>query len=48
VTRYGMREGDMLTIAEFIARVLVRGEDPARVRRDVIRFRSRFRHLAHG
>jgi glycine hydroxymethyltransferase len=39
VTRLGMNENDMETIAEFIARVLVEGEDPESVGKDVIDFR---------
>jgi glycine hydroxymethyltransferase len=39
VTRLGMNEKDMETIAGFIARVLVENEDPDSVGRDVIDFR---------
>lgn len=39
VTRLGMMEKDMEIIAEFMARVLVNGEDPQSVRRDVEDFR---------
>jgi len=39
VTRLGLMEADMATIAEFIARVLVKGEDPASVQKDVEAFR---------
>ncbi|MBI5931321.1 MAG: serine hydroxymethyltransferase [Chloroflexi bacterium] len=39
VTRLGMMEQDMETIADFMARVLVAGEDPQKVRRDVEAFR---------
>jgi glycine hydroxymethyltransferase len=39
VTRLGMNEEDMATIAGFMARVLVEGEDTASVRRDVEDFR---------
>ena len=39
VTRLGMREEDMVTIADFMARVLIRGEAPATVGRDVLDFR---------
>jgi glycine/serine hydroxymethyltransferase len=39
VTRLGMNEQDMQTIAHFIARVLVEGEDPEAVGKDVIDFR---------
>lgn len=39
VTRLGMMEKDMETIADFMTRVLVNGEDPELVRRDVEDFR---------
>ncbi len=39
VTRLGMNEKDMESIADFIARVLVQNEDPETVGRDVIDFR---------
>ncbi len=39
VTRLGMMESDMETIAEFMARVLVKGENPQSVRHDVEAFR---------
>ena len=39
VTRLGMNEDDMRTIADFIARVLVDGEDPKKVGKDVVDFR---------
>jgi glycine hydroxymethyltransferase len=39
VTRLGMNEQDMETIADFMARVLVAGENPERVGRDVMDFR---------
>lgn len=38
-TRLGMNEADMETIAEFIARVLVKGEDPEIVGKDAMGFR---------
>jgi glycine hydroxymethyltransferase len=38
-TRLGMNENDMQVIAEFIARVLVKNEDPETVGRDVVDFR---------
>jgi glycine hydroxymethyltransferase len=40
VTRLGMNEQDMETIADFIARVLVQNEDPEIVGRDVMDFRQ--------
>lgn len=39
VTRLGMREQDMATIADFMARVLIQGEVPESVGRDVLDFR---------
>ena len=39
VTRLGMNEDDMETIADFVARVLIQGEDPMAVGKDVIEFR---------
>ena len=42
MTRFGMGRDEMKTIAEFIARVLIKGEDPGKVRREVAEFRSQF------
>ncbi|HEY9152424.1 MAG TPA: serine hydroxymethyltransferase [Anaerolineales bacterium] len=39
VTRLGMNEKDMETIAHFIARVLIENEDPEKVGKDVMDFR---------
>jgi glycine hydroxymethyltransferase len=39
VTRLGMNETDMETIADFMARVLVQKEDPESVGKDVVDFR---------
>lgn len=39
ITRLGMNEKDMETIAEFIARVLVKNESPESVGKDVVDFR---------
>ena len=39
ITRLGMREEDMVTIADFFARVLVQGEAPELVAKDVVDFR---------
>ena len=39
ITRLGMREADMATIADFITRVLIENEAPERVGQDVIDFR---------
>jgi glycine hydroxymethyltransferase len=40
VTRLGMNKKDMETIADFIARVLVKNENPEAVGRDVVDFRQ--------
>jgi glycine hydroxymethyltransferase len=45
VTRWGMVEEDMPDIAALMARVWLKGEDPARVREDVVAFRHRFRTM---
>lgn len=39
ITRLGMNENDMLTIADFIARVLIENEEPESVGKDVVDFR---------
>ncbi len=48
MTRFGMRESEMEVIADFMYRVLIRGEDPARVRRDVIEFRKSYLEVKYG
>jgi len=45
VTRWGLGPAEMPALARFIARVLLEGEDAARVRRDVIAFRQDFQRL---
>ena len=45
VTRWGIRPQDMRTVAKFMARVLVEGEEPTRVRPDVVDFRAQFQAL---
>lgn len=47
VTRRGMQPGDMRTVADFVARVLVKDEDPARVRSEVVAFRRAFAGLRY-
>jgi glycine hydroxymethyltransferase len=42
VTRYGMKEAEMATIAELIARVVVGGEEPQRVRPEAVALRRSF------
>jgi glycine hydroxymethyltransferase len=45
VTRLGMREEDMETIADFMARILIEKEAPAQVIEDVIEFRQPYQKL---
>lgn len=45
VTRQGMGPGEMTEIAEMIARVVVRGENPERVRQDALALRAGFPKL---
>ncbi|HLJ21875.1 MAG TPA: aminotransferase class I/II-fold pyridoxal phosphate-dependent enzyme, partial [Stellaceae bacterium] len=45
VTRLGMREGEMEAIAELIARVLLKQEDPERVKPDALALRRGFQTL---
>jgi glycine hydroxymethyltransferase len=47
VTRLGMKEAEMTAVAELIARVVVRGEDPASVKRDALALRSGFQTLGY-
>lgn len=42
MTRRGMKEEDMEKIAEFMARLIIRKEDPEKVRENVISFRKLF------
>jgi glycine hydroxymethyltransferase len=42
LTRIGMKEKDMDTVADFISRIAVKGEEPEQVRLDVIRFKKKF------
>ncbi|MEM2901327.1 MAG: serine hydroxymethyltransferase [Candidatus Bathyarchaeia archaeon] len=44
-TRLGMREGDMQDIAELMKRVVVDGEDPETVKKDVVEFRKGFQKI---
>ena len=45
VTRLGMREREMEAIAELIARVLLKGEEPDRVKSDALALRREFQTL---
>jgi len=42
ITRIGMKESHMAEIADFVARVVVKGEPPESVRKDVIEFKKDF------
>ena len=42
MTRIGMKESDMKEVAELIARVVVKKEDPAKVKEDVKAFKKQF------
>jgi len=42
MTRLGMKESEMKQVAEFIARVIVKNEDPAKVKKDVTEFKHGF------
>lgn len=44
-TRLGMKEGEMKEVAEFMARVVVKGEPPEKVREDVVEFRRNFQKI---
>nr|KJR74389.1 MAG: serine hydroxymethyltransferase [Thermoproteus sp. AZ2] len=48
VTRWGMREGDMVEIAEFIKRVLIDGVEPKKVAEQVAEFRRQFLEVKYG
>lgn len=45
VTRLGMEESEMKQIAEFIADIVVRGKDPAKVAEEVESFRKNYRKV---
>ncbi len=42
MTRFGMKESEMIEIAKFMRRVVIDGEDPEKVRREVIEFRKEY------
>ncbi len=48
MTRFGMGKDEMRVIAGLMARVLIKGEDPASVRREVIEFRREFTQVRYG
>ncbi len=47
VTRLGMKQAEMVEIAEFIRRVVVKKEDPRSVTNDVFEFRKRFQKVQY-
>jgi glycine hydroxymethyltransferase len=48
MSRFGMNEEEMKVIAEFMARVLIKGEEPSKVRREVMEFRREFTNIRYG
>lgn len=48
ITRYGMREPEMDTIADFMARILVEKQSPETVGEDVIEFRQAYQTLFYN
>jgi glycine hydroxymethyltransferase len=48
MTRFGMGKEEMRVIAELMSRVLLRGEDPASVRREVVEFRAGYTEVRYG
>ena len=47
VTRRGMKEGEMLKIAELIKRTVVDGEQPEKIRREVAKLSSEFQKVEY-
>ncbi len=48
ITRMGMKESEMRQIAELMARVILKGEDPTKVKRDVAEFRKSFNNIRYA
>ncbi|AEM39357.1 Glycine hydroxymethyltransferase [Pyrolobus fumarii 1A] len=48
MTRWGMKEDDMREIARFMRRVVIDGEDPAKVRKEVVEFRRNFQKVHYA
>ncbi|ESQ25394.1 MAG: Glycine/serine hydroxymethyltransferase [uncultured Acidilobus sp. OSP8] len=48
MTRFGMKEDEMDVIADFMERVLIKGEEPSKVRGEVKSFRSNFTKVHYG
>jgi glycine hydroxymethyltransferase len=47
-TRLGMREGDMDQIAEFMEKIIIKGEDPKKVKGEVAEFRKSFTKIHYA
>lgn len=45
MTRFGMGKDEMKQIAEFIARILIKKEEPEKVKRDVVEFRKNYTRI---
>ncbi|MHA1735314.1 MAG: serine hydroxymethyltransferase, partial [Candidatus Thorarchaeota archaeon] len=48
MTRLGMKESEMDAIAEFMTRVVMKGEDVRKVAEDVAEFRKDFQHVYYA
>lgn len=48
MTRFGMKEDEMDVIADFMERVLIKSEEPSKVREEVKSFRSNFTKVHYG
>jgi glycine hydroxymethyltransferase len=48
VTRLGMKESEMQEIAELMTRVVVKGEDPRTIAKDVAEFRKKFQRVSYA
>jgi glycine hydroxymethyltransferase len=45
ITKRGLKEVDMKQIANFMSRILLKNEDPSKVKREVIEFRKQFKQI---
>lgn len=48
MTRFGMKESEMRTIAEFLKRIILDKEDPEKVKEDVVELRRQFQEVKYG
>lgn len=48
VTRLGMEESEMQEIANFVVRIIIKKEEPAQVKKDVIQFREDFQRVHYA